>query len=227
MIPTELNEISLEEELPESFVFYKSFVECIRMFDEDKQLELLNALIDAALYGQTPPNALIAMMMKNVKASQKRYIKAVENGSRGGKPAKVIEPEIWQSYYDDHTRKETAEFFGITESLLKKWITKTGYIKGNGYTGKNLTYTDTVTDNDTDTYTVTEVTDICTCKDNKTNKTKNEGHPGEPLKAPVCPSYTPEEGETVLAPPHLSPVSNRWLVKVRKADGRKVERYVN
>lgn len=172
--------------MEEGFVFYKSFIECIRMYPEAEQLNLLNELIDCSLYDAEPESPSVFMMMQNVKAARNRYEKSIEDGKKGGRPSKYIAPEEWQAFYETHTRKETAEHFGISEDTLKTWITKTRYKKGEK--GENLTdtytYTDTVTETVTDT-----VSDIYI----------NKGSSGRASEAPALPKL-PRGVEAVSEP---------------------------
>lgn len=59
-----------------------------------------------------------------IDRSVERYAISKENGAKGGRPSKrsYIPPEEWQAYLKDHTQKETAEHFEITERTLRNWI---------------------------------------------------------------------------------------------------------
>ena len=203
--------------MAESFVFYKSFIECARMFPESEQLAILNDLIDSAIYDKEPETPAVFMMMQNVNAAHERYEKAVENGAKGGRPSRqrYIPPEEWQAYYDTHTRKETAEHFGIPENTMKSWLRKTAYYK-KGEKGENLT--ETVTDNVTETVTVTLSSNN---NNNKKNNKKEESLCGLAFTAPA--GFL-KEGETIVSEPY--DMGGDFFVTVERPDGERVERRV-
>ena len=198
------------------FVFEKKYLETIRKCDKEEQASLLFELVECALYGRESENPLVDMMLWVINGGAEDPDEAADDSEKTGRPARYVEPEIWQSYYENHTREETAAFFGISVDTLKKWIHRTGYRKGEGNggvsAGKSLNniYPDTVTD-----------------KPLPVSGNKNKKIPAQqaaPLMPPACTGYKPKEGETALGDPHFDPVTQTWLQTVREAGGRRVER---
>ena len=74
----------------ESFVFYRSFFESIRDLPRDIQGEVLTAIIEYGLYGETTENpkpiagAILKLVIPQIEANNKRY----NNGKKGGRPTK-------------------------------------------------------------------------------------------------------------------------------------------
>ena len=74
----------------ESFVFYRSFFESIRDLPRDIQGEVLTAIIEYGLYGETTENpkpiagAILKLVIPQIEANNKRY----NNGKKGGRPIK-------------------------------------------------------------------------------------------------------------------------------------------
>ena len=71
----------------DSFIFYRSFSECIRELDPDVRRDCYEALIDYALDGIEPDaegvvQAMFRAFKPQIDANNKRY----ENGKRGGRP---------------------------------------------------------------------------------------------------------------------------------------------
>lgn len=71
----------------DSFVFYRSFEECISELDPDVQIECYKAIVHYALDGIEPEADGVVMAMfrafkPQIDANNKRY----ENGKRGGRP---------------------------------------------------------------------------------------------------------------------------------------------
>ena len=71
----------------DSFVFYRSFEECISELDPDVQIECYKAIVHYALDGIEPDADGVVMAMfrafkPQIDANNKRY----ENGKRGGRP---------------------------------------------------------------------------------------------------------------------------------------------
>lgn len=74
----------------ESFVFYRSFYEGIKELPRDIQGEVLTAIIEYGLYGETTENpkpiagAILKLVIPQIEANNKRY----NNGKKGGRPTK-------------------------------------------------------------------------------------------------------------------------------------------
>ena len=74
-------------------VFYKSFLDAINLFEDDKtKLECFYALINFGLYGNLPNTtnpsvlAIFNIAKPSIKMCENRYNSCVENGKKGGAP---------------------------------------------------------------------------------------------------------------------------------------------
>lgn len=174
-----------------SFVFYRSFSETAKLIEDDNdRLKLYEALIAFGLEGEKPEldfplNAILEQMTASVRSAADRYSAAKENGVKGGRPSKrkFIPPSEWQAYLKDHSQRETAAFFGISERTLRNWIAaeKTKAEK----TGKNLNYNvndnDNLNDNDNSNYQYQIINN---------NKAESAETPkGVPPPRPTMPGY--------------------------------------
>lgn len=84
----------MEELVAENFIFYRSYYDCLKEFDDKKRLEILDAMLDFAFANQDTEfhgmqNAVFSMMKPLIEASIKNY----RNGSKGGRPKKQPKPE--------------------------------------------------------------------------------------------------------------------------------------
>ena len=74
----------------DGFVFYASWLEAIKNLPREIQGEVLTAIIEYGLYGETTEtpkpitSAMLAMVKPQIDANNKRY----ENGTKGGRPPK-------------------------------------------------------------------------------------------------------------------------------------------
>lgn len=72
----------------EGFIFYASWMEAIKNLPRDIQGDVLTAIIEYGLYGETTDNlkpitkALLSMVKPQIDANNQRY----ENGKKGGRP---------------------------------------------------------------------------------------------------------------------------------------------
>ena len=63
----------------ESFVFYKSWLEAIKNLPREMQGEVLTAIIEYGLYGETTEslkpitNAMLAMLIPQIKANNRKF----------------------------------------------------------------------------------------------------------------------------------------------------------
>ena len=79
----------------ESFVFYKSWLEAIKNLLREMQGEVLTAIIEYGLYGETTEslkpitNAMLAMVIPQINANNRKF----ENGLKGGRPPKGNQDE--------------------------------------------------------------------------------------------------------------------------------------
>lgn len=94
----------------DSFIFYRSFYEAIKELPKDIQLEVYNALMEYALYGNIPDDlkpvakGMFTLIRPNIDINTTRY----RNGKKGGRPNK---------------EKYNLSFKQETENMLadKKW----------------------------------------------------------------------------------------------------------
>lgn len=74
----------------DGFVFYRSWLEAVKNLPRDIQGEVLTAIIEYGLYGETTDNlkpiatAMLAMVKPQIDVNNRRY----ENGKKGGRPSK-------------------------------------------------------------------------------------------------------------------------------------------
>ena len=74
----------------DGFVFYASWLEAVKNLPRDIQGEVLTAIIEYGLYGETTDNlkpiaaAMLAMVKPQIDVNNRRY----ENGKKGGRPSK-------------------------------------------------------------------------------------------------------------------------------------------
>ena len=77
----------------DSFIFYQSFYEAIVELPREIQGEVLTAVVEYGLYGETTESlkpiakAMMLLIKPQIDANQKRY----ENGCKGGRPKKDTE----------------------------------------------------------------------------------------------------------------------------------------
>ena len=76
--------------MKESFIFYKSFYDGIKMLDDKDQLQAFKALCEYAFYNEEVPvdgvaGAIFALARPQIDANNERY----ENGKKGGKYGKL------------------------------------------------------------------------------------------------------------------------------------------
>lgn len=118
--------------MADGFVVLPSYVESIDMLPEERRWPFFKELFHYRMDGTEPDpqTDLEQMALVNifpvVDASVERYEKNKENGAKGGRPRKWIPPEEWLAYYKEHGRKATAEYFGIPEETIKKWLQRVG-----------------------------------------------------------------------------------------------------
>lgn len=113
--------------MADGFVVLPSYVESIDMLPEDRRWPFFKELFRYRMDGTEPEpqSNLEQMALINifpvVDASVERYEKNKENGAKGGRPKRWIPPDEWKAYRKDHSQKETAEHFGISERTIQRW----------------------------------------------------------------------------------------------------------
>ena len=84
-------------------VYLASFHEAIRPLQDADRLKVYDAVLDYGIYGDLPEELPVhlqgyfALMKPNIDNSKNRYMAAVENGKKGGRPPKEkpdIKPEF-------------------------------------------------------------------------------------------------------------------------------------
>lgn len=71
----------------ESFIFYKTFYDCIKELPEDSGYSLYHAIFEYVFFGEEPKlsgleKGIFALMKAQIDANNKKY----ENGKMGGRP---------------------------------------------------------------------------------------------------------------------------------------------
>ena len=131
----------------ESFVFFKSFFDAIEELPTKYQPDIYAAVCKYSLYGEVPEltgvaKALFILMKANIDASEKKYIAAIENGKKGGRPKK--DAEIMEQTEENPIETERKPEKNPIETQAKPTETET---KPNA--NLNVNDNDNVTDNDT------------------------------------------------------------------------------
>ena len=113
----------------ESFVFYRSFFESIRDLPRDIQGEVLTAIIEYGLYGETTENpkpiagAILTLVKPQIDANNKRYnngLKGAEHGIKGGRPKKENPTETPRKPQENPT--ETPNVNDNNKNIIKHTI---------------------------------------------------------------------------------------------------------
>lgn len=209
--------------MADSFIFYSSFQDSIDLVPKGQREEYYSWFIDVCLERASledvpfPVNVFVTQALASVNAAHERYDKAVEDGKKGGRPGTFIDPEEWQSFYDEHSRKETADHFGINEDTLRKWIQKTRYQKGDR--AKKAKKAKNLNDNVNDNVNVND-------NDNDNNIINNNINKKESLcgSALTAPAGFLKEGERQVGEPYE--MDGKIYVTVDKPTGERVERCV-
>lgn len=101
----------------DGFVFYASWLEAIKNLPREMQGEVLTAIIEYGLYGETTEapkpitSAMLAMVKPQIDVNNKRY----ENGKKGGRPPKSETKEK-----PNRNQRETKEKPNETKSEPKE-----------------------------------------------------------------------------------------------------------
>lgn len=111
----------------ESFVMYRSFVDAIDAIpDELEQARVYKAISHYSLYGVEPEGLspmgqiIFTMALPNISAAQKKWDKARENGSKGGRPKEINEARIRELKAQGLTNREVAEQLGCSEKSVER-----------------------------------------------------------------------------------------------------------
>lgn len=96
--------------------------------DADAQLEAYRGIIEYGLYGTEPHsdnpivNTVYAQAIPCLNKARERYQKAVENGRKGGRPAKINRESVRALKENGRNIKEIAAEMGTTENTIKSII---------------------------------------------------------------------------------------------------------
>lgn len=115
----------------DSFIFYSSWLDLLKGFEEDFGAEFakeaLWCLINYAATGEmlTTKKTIIGFIegvaMPMITAAKKRYARSVENGSKGGRPSIELDMEhVFCLKEELKTWKAVAAHLGIDEDTLRK-----------------------------------------------------------------------------------------------------------
>ena len=121
----------------ENFVFYKSFMDAVDYFGEEERKDCLYYAVKCFL-GEMDPHdvpypfgAAVIQMQASVDAAKARYKKAIENGSKGGRPPKQLDfAETDALFKELRSWKAVAEKVGVDEDTLRKF--RTTWLSQNG-----------------------------------------------------------------------------------------------
>lgn len=78
----------------DSFIFYRSFYEAIKIINNEEKLEVYEAICNYSLNGienkfnSTTAHAIFTLIKPNIDNATNRYKASVENGKKGGRPKK-------------------------------------------------------------------------------------------------------------------------------------------
>ena len=78
-----------------NFVFFPSFLECVRNAPENERADIVYSIVQYGIYGKVPKKTtqsfkiIFPAIKPIIDASVKRYNAQIENGKKGGRPKKV------------------------------------------------------------------------------------------------------------------------------------------
>ena len=139
----------------ESFVLYESVYKQFEILKKRKPAvatDFIEAIMEYGLYGVIPDEESDVWLygfeqsITSIQRAKDRYIAAVENGSKGGRPSKNLnKEEVLQKKEELKTWKAVAKFYGIDEDTLRKIRKSWGTEEAEK--PKNLNVNDNVNDN--------------------------------------------------------------------------------
>mgnify|MGYP001775837967 CR=1 FL=1 len=114
----------------ESFVLYESVYKQFEILKKRKPAvatDFIEAIMEYGLYGVVPDEESDVWLygfeqsITSIQRAKDRYIAAVENGSKGGRPSKNLnKEEVLQKKEELKTWKAVAKFYNISEDTLRK-----------------------------------------------------------------------------------------------------------
>lgn len=114
----------------ESFVLYESVYKQFEILKKRKPAaatDFIEAIMEYGLYGVVPDEESEVWLYgfeqstTSIQRAKDRYVAAVENGRKGGRPSKNLDKEeVLQKKEELKTWKAVAKFYGIDEDTLRK-----------------------------------------------------------------------------------------------------------
>lgn len=115
----------MDNETKTSFVFYTSFLDAIEEFDtEEEKQKMALAIVRLGITGEwdsTLPSYIrvpLKQMEASIMSAKDRYLTAIENGKKGGRPSKVDKAKLATMIAAGLSNKEIAEAFEVTEGYI-------------------------------------------------------------------------------------------------------------
>lgn len=96
----------------ESMIFYGSWLEAVKNLPREMQGEVLTAIIEYGLTGETTASlkpvtkAMLAMAKGQIDANRKKYENGVVNGKKGGRPRKDDDDELSLDFDNKETQSQ-------------------------------------------------------------------------------------------------------------------------
>ena len=146
------------------FVFHDSFLETtleLEKQDKDMAYEYIKAIANYGLYGEMYDGkypiikALLITPQASIDAANNRYVKAIENGKKGGRPRKIDYGEVARLHKEGKTQKDIAAELNCSEDSVRRILKKQDEYAEEQKNQKNLTNTITKTNTKTHTNTQT------------------------------------------------------------------------
>lgn len=182
----------------ESFVLYESVYKQFEILKKRRPVvatDFIEAIMEYGLYGVIPDEESDVWLygfeqsITSIQRAKDRYIAAVENGSKGGRPSKNLnKEEVLQKKEELKTWKAVAKFYGIDEDTLRKIRKSWGTEEAEK--PKNLNVNDNVNDNGNvlENSTSDEVSSPASSNDETEQPKKEE----EDMKMKIIPFPAPE-----------------------------------
>lgn len=115
--------------MKESMIIYESAYKAINYLPDDKlKLEAYQGLMEYGFYGVIPEsdnpfvNMIFVQAIPSMRSASERYEKAVQNGKKGGRPTDVSTEEIMEMKQGGMTNKQIAEKLGCSEKNIEKRV---------------------------------------------------------------------------------------------------------
>ena len=104
----------------DSFIFYRSFMECLACFDDQTRLTVYDAITEYALNGSEPELkggalGIFKLIKPQIDANNRRF----ENGHKGGRPKSQTETETKPKENQTKTKDEPNVNVNVNENVNK------------------------------------------------------------------------------------------------------------